>query len=338
MASTKAMVALPQRHDLLRKRLERFTRLLPAVQEGDVSALHRARVASRRLRELLPILQLDHEPAAKLGRRLRKVRTRLGTVRELDVLLIVIDELHESRRQDRAALKRIGDDVRSEQARAREKLLGKKLPMVELEGIARKLDLALEDVEKADAKLADGRPQARGWKWALDARIARRAASLREAVDEAGAVYLPDRLHLARIAVKKLRYALELSAEAGGLATTPELRVLKRAQELLGRINDLDVLLKRIRQAQASLDPPNIATWREYDALTTAIENSCRRLHARYMRERPGLEAVIDQLTAKGSRPSARSGRPEQPRGTVEGRSGRAAAAATRTTTRRAAR
>jgi CHAD domain-containing protein len=320
MATASAMVALPERHDLLRKRLERFTRLLPAVQDGDVTALHRTRVASRRLRELLPVLQLDSALTAKLSRRLRKVRTRLGTVRDLDVLLILIDELHESRRHDRPALKRVADEVRRERARACEKLLDKKLPVGELKAIARKLERALDQVKEADAKLAAGRAPARGWKWALEARIARRAVSLREALDAAGAVYLPDRLHMARIAVKKLRYALELSNEAHGLSNTPELRVLKRAQELLGRINDLDVLVKRIRQAQASLHPPNIATWREYDTLTTSIENSCRRLHGRYMLERPALEAAIEQLIAKSPRPSARSRRPEQARGAVDGR------------------
>lgn len=295
------MAGLPQRHDLLRKRLERFTRLLPGVQEGDITALHRTRVASRRLRELLPILQLDQHDAEKLGKRLRKVRSHLGMVRELDVLLLLIDELHESRRQDRPALKRIGDDIRRERAHAREKLIDKKLPSSELQKIARKLDRTLRGVEKEDARATSQSP-ARGWKWVLDARIARRAAAVRKAIDAAGAVYLPDRLHELRISVKKLRYAVELSAEAQGQTSTPQLKVLKRCQELLGHINDLHVLIDRIRQAQASLNPPNIAVWRELDALTTVVENSCRRFHGRYMHQRPALEGAVEQLVAKAQR------------------------------------
>jgi CHAD domain-containing protein len=192
-----------------------------------------------------------------------------------------------------------------ERARVREKLLGKDLDSA-LKQIARKLERIRENIAEADAKRI-ARPSDRGWHWVLEARIARRAVSLREALFEAGAVYLPERLHLVRIAVKKLRYALELSIEAANGRVTPELRVLKRAQELLGRINDLDVLMKRIRRVQASLDPPNIAAWRELDVLTTSIENSCRRLHGRYMRERPALEAVTEQLSARGARPSARA-------------------------------
>ena len=280
--------------------------MLPGVEEGDATALHRARIASRRLRELLPILQLNHDVAAKLGRRLRKIRAHLGTVRELDVLLMLSDELHASRRRDRAALKRVADAVRLDQAEAHEKLSGRKGPIGELKAIARKLGRALDSLEQTDTTRKSGsRSPARGWKWALDARIANRAAALREAINEAGAVYLPDRLHLVRLDVKKLRYALELSAEAGGLPASPDLRALKRTQDLLGRLNDLNVLIDRIRDIQASLDPPNIVAWRELQALSIALENSARRLHARYMRERPALEAIVDGLVAKAARPRA---------------------------------
>lgn len=303
------MAASPQRHDLLRKRLERFTRLLPGVEQGDVSALHRTRVASRRLREILPVLQLDNDVTGKLSRRLKKVTSNLGIVRELDVLLILVDELHDSRRQYRGALKLVADQVARDRASARQKLLSKKLPIADLKQVTRKLSRVLETLGKQDQESApaEGRAPARGWKWALDARIAHRATSLREAVREAGAVYLPDRLHSVRIAVKKLRYALELSVEASGATTTNELRALKRAQELLGRLNDLHVLMERVRQIQASLTPPNIGVWRELDALTTMIENSCRRLHARYMGERVALEAITEQLAARPQRSGARA-------------------------------
>src|SRR5882762_5816865 len=96
------------RSELLKKRVDQFTRLLQAVQGGDVRALHQARVTSRRMRELLPMLQLDRSTARKLGRRLRKVTSRLGTVRELDVLLLLIDELHVSGRPGAAGLGRAG--------------------------------------------------------------------------------------------------------------------------------------------------------------------------------------------------------------------------------------
>jgi len=295
------------RHRLLRKRLDRFTRLLPALAAGDVDALHRTRVASRRLRELLPILQLDHGDTARISRRLRKITGRLGAVRELDVLLMLIDELHESRRHDRAALSRVAAEVVRQQARAREKLLGRKAPLDELKHIGRRLGRAADELGRMDDRgAAAGPSRLRGWRWALDARIARRAAALRDAIADAGSVYLPDRIHAVRISVKKLRYALEIAADIAGARTTPDLRELKRAQNLLGRLHDLQVLTERVREVQASLAPPNIAAWRELDALTTALENSGRRLHARYVHDRAGLDALCDRLLARAPKGAAR--------------------------------
>src|SRR5262252_1561549 len=120
-----------RRADLLQKRLEQFTRLLHELQQGDVRALHRTRVASRRLREILPVLQLKHDVAVRLGRRLKHVTAELGRVRELDVLLAVIAELRESGRHDTLALRRVATELSAEQAETRQRLESR-LPIGEL--------------------------------------------------------------------------------------------------------------------------------------------------------------------------------------------------------------
>src|SRR5690348_15805381 len=117
------MPASPSRNELHRRRLERFTRLLSAVGEGHVRTVHRARVATRRLRELLPVLQLDHDVASRLGRRLRKVTAQLGTMRELDVLMLGIDELRETGRHSDRALTLVADAVSRERSRVRQRAL-----------------------------------------------------------------------------------------------------------------------------------------------------------------------------------------------------------------------
>ena len=114
-----------ERYDLLHTRLERFTQALQGVEEGDVRAIHRTRVASRRLREVLPVLQLDADVLHKLSRRLRKITDRLGTVRELDVLLGVLDELGKAGRHPQSALARVAAAVDEERGRKRERLLAK---------------------------------------------------------------------------------------------------------------------------------------------------------------------------------------------------------------------
>jgi CHAD domain-containing protein len=280
--------------------------LLHGVEEGDVRAIHRTRVATRRLRELLPILQLDSDLAAKLGRRLRKITTRLGSVRELDVLLLVIDELRESRRHSERALTLVADAVSRERSRMRQRVLTK-LPLGEMHRVARKLERTAGHLERMDGESTPPRALSRGWRWAIDARVAKRAKALRAATDAAGAVYLPERLHAVRIALKKLRYALELSAETSGARSTPDLEFLKRAQALLGRMHDLQVFIARIRQVQASMTPPDLSLWRELDELVASVENSCRRLHARYVRERPALDAICERASPAGQNVARRS-------------------------------
>lgn len=290
------MPVFTTRSELLRKRVDRFTRVLHGVEQGDVRALHQARVASRRLRELIPMLQLESGTARKLARRLRKVTGRLGTVRELDVLFLLIDELHVSGRRGGSGLGRVGVAVSRARDEAR-KRLPDQLPLAEMSRLARKLDRIAADLLLAEH--ASSKAAVRSWRWALDASVARRAARLSLAMADAGALYLPERLHVVRITLKKLRYAVELSSEAAGERDGADLRVLKRGQALLGRLHDLQVLIERVRQTQASLTPPSVTVWRNLDALMDSLEDDCRRLHARYMRMRDALGAVAERCIAR---------------------------------------
>ena len=290
------MPASTYRYALLRKRLAVFTRALHGVQEGEARALHRARVASRRLREILPVLQLERGVTRKLVRRLRKVTDRLGTVRELDVLALHLEELHRSRTRDSDAVRHLASAIAEERKEARH-ALREKLPISDLERLAARLDEVAGSLER-HAGGASARDEAAS-RWALDARVARRAERLGEAMRRAGAVYLADRLHVVRIAVKKLRYAVELRNEFAGVGDSDDLRVLKRTQEVLGRMHDLQMMMDRARRVQAALPPSDTAAWDEIDALIDGIEDDCRRLHARYMRERPALLAICAAAVAR---------------------------------------
>jgi len=299
---------MPQstRSDLLRRHLDRLTRAFPGLEHGDIRALHRARVASRRLREMVPVLQLDHAHSKKISRRLRKLTKQLGVVRELVVLMVGIDEMHVARPDQSGALARVGVAVSKDRDHARRKLFDA-LPIASISRLARRLDGVVADLKLAEASTS--RAAARSWKWAIDGRVEQRAMRLAAAVQDAGAVYIPERLHAVRIALKKLRYSLELSHEVAGVRADANLRTLKRGQDLLGRMHDLQVLIERVRQVQASLAPPNLATWRELDALMASLEDECRRLHARYMRIRADLAAIAAHLGALHTSASASSHR-----------------------------
>jgi CHAD domain-containing protein len=293
---------------LLKKRVDQFTRVLHAVEQGDVRALHLARVASRRMRELVPMLQLERATSRKVGRRLRKVTRRLGPVRELDVLLIQIDELHVAGRRGSGGLGRVGVRVSKARDEAR-KRLSEALPTSDMARLARKLDRLADDL--ASKERASSRAAVRNWRWAIEARVAKRAERMATAVTAAGALYLPDRLHAVRIAVKRLRYAVELSTEAAGERGGADLSLLKRGQDVLGRLHDVQMLIDQVRQTQASLAPPSVTVWRELDTLIASLEDDCRRLHARYMRLRDALTALVER---RGQRAQASADRAEAKR------------------------
>ena len=74
--------------------------------------------------------------------------------------------------------------------------------------------------------------------------------------------------------------------------------MLFRSQDLLGRLHDLEVLIERARQTQASLSPPLLKTWREVGLLVRALEDDCRALHAHYVRSRTKLLAIANRVAA----------------------------------------
>jgi CHAD domain-containing protein len=262
--------------------------MLQGLDEGDPHALHQARVASRRLREILPVLQLHPQLVRRLGRRLRKVTQRLGAVRELDVLSQLVEELSASGRYDQQAVRRVVAFIAEQRKRARNRLLDK-LSLGELRRIAGKIDRVAGDLKKGETS--------RGWHWAVDARVTHRALALKTALADAGSLYLPERLHLVRIALKKLRYASEVGAEAAGVSNKSDMRTLKRGQDILGRLHDVQVLIDRIRQLQASLSPTDVLLSKKLDVLMTALENDCRRLHGRFIHQRSAIVLVCDHTS-----------------------------------------
>jgi CHAD domain-containing protein len=258
-------------------------------------------VASRRLRELLPVLELDHDTIGKVNRRLKKLTRRLGGVREIDVLTQLLDELQGARLAPLRALRRVGDEVREARDEAMSRFSHKAITEA-FHRARRKLEHIAEKLEKIDDRGSRGR----SWRWAIDARVSRRAAALKTAIDDAGAMYMPERLHTVRLALKKLRYGVELSCEAGGSAEPADVRLLKRGQDLLGLLRDRQVLMDRVRQVQASLDPPDMTAWRELDALVLSLEHSCRGIHARYLQSHNRLLVLCDRFGARGSASAAR--------------------------------
>lgn len=283
---------------LLRQRLVSMLKAMPAAQAGDETSVHQARVASRRLREALPVLsaRADWDAIDKAGKRVRRITRALGPVRELDVTLSLLAELDAKHVAPKRAIARVRAAVLEERQKRRRAMLAEMSPS------------RLEKLRKRLVEVAA--PEARGQitRNALDEaaqQASLRAKSLKAAIERAGGIYLADRLHRVRIEAKKLRYALEIQRELTRSRFTARLNRLKQQQDLLGRVHDLEVLIERARDVQASLPASNRRAMADLTRLIRAVEDECREGHATYMRGRTALLQLCDAVIESHSKPSA---------------------------------
>jgi CHAD domain-containing protein len=113
-------------------------------------------------------------------------------------------------------------------------------------------------------------------------------------MENAGPLYVPERLHEVRISTKKLRYALEIAGDAGIPGAVPLIRILKRHQERLGHLHDLQMLLKHVRQTEASASAGTRVN--DLTAYAHSLDRECRRLHADYVERRADLASVVENV------------------------------------------
>jgi CHAD domain-containing protein len=285
---------------ILRQRLITLLTAMPAVQSGDEASVHQARVASRRLRGALPMLnaRIDPDAVNRVDRRVRKITRALGPVRELDVSLLLLAELEGRGAAPAAAIARVREVVTAERVQRRQEMLDAITPS-RLDKLRKRL---------VDAVAPNSQPLAKGSTLAEAAAQARkRAKRLRTAIERAGGIYLMERLHRVRIEAKKLRYALEIQRELTHSRSSAHLNRLKVQQDLLGRMHDLEMLIDQARAVQAGLPGRSRKPMAELDALIRVLEDECREGHAAYMRGKAALLKLCAAVTeaAEQSRSSA---------------------------------
>jgi hypothetical protein len=82
---------------------------------------------------------------------------------------------------------------------------------------------------------------------------------------------------------------------------------LKRAQDTLGRMHDLEVLIARTRAVQGSPSAPNLRLSGDLDRLVRRLETECRQLHGHYMTLRASVLAICDDVTTAAQEAEPRS-------------------------------
>jgi len=218
---------------------------LPGLLDGRLDSIHDARIATRRIREVLP---LTHEwqgsrDADDFSARISELGRSLGKARDADVRIALL-------RYFEARLPHTASSVAFVRQRQEHDRLIR----------ARKLIKRLERLDVAEelARLSIGAARQRrrfwvamtgAWRHQLRQLVAERAQEASAALVHATGVYFPNRSHAARIAIKKFRYTVEISTATGLLADPPLLRTLKKAQDLLGELHDRQTLIDELTGA-----------------------------------------------------------------------------------------
>jgi CHAD domain-containing protein len=201
-----------------------------AIQEFDVEAIHKARVTTRRLKAALDLLDSaldpDHtQPFARLGRKLRR---RLGPLRDIDVMLGHLDEIKPTS-PHAAAAKWLEEKLHRDRDRARDKSM-KKVPAGQVLSKLGSWWAMRQDVVDADPEVEKLLTESLHLQ--LDAFIEGSDLNAEPKRDP----------HALRIAGKKLRYTLELAEAQGHKLPKMVLRTFKQMQGFLGLWHDYVVL------------------------------------------------------------------------------------------------
>jgi len=293
------------RDRLWRKRLNELSAVWPDFVSGRTGGLHKTRVASRRIREALPIVGVTAPTAKvkKLNKKMRALTRSLGPIRELDVELSLLEDKSKTDGVPGRAIEMVRREVASRRQVLRQEL-AENAPVTDLKKLLKKLErLAVTGNDdkgkkgkghKGKGHRTQGKVQREfeaQWRGVLATRLMRRAKGLASALEDAGPVYAPERLHEVRISTKKLRYALEIARDAGVATATPLVRILKRHQERLGHLHDLQMLLKHVRETEAS--PTAGSRINDLTAYAEALDRECRRLHADFVEHRGEATFVV---------------------------------------------
>jgi CHAD domain-containing protein len=262
---------------------------LPAATSGDVMSVHRARVASRRLREVLPVLAeaAGSQTLGRASKEVRRITRALGPIRELDVALEHLREVGPRSGVPPESLAHVERHLTAERLVRRRAMLDVITPRS-----AARLKLQLgrgEAVNRSDASAPTEVHSARR-------RAARRAVRLRAEIGRTGGLYDAERLHAVRVATKKLRYALEVDRELTRSRAVARINRLKRLQDALGEIHDFEILIDHTRKVQAALAGTERLAATDLDALIRTLENQCRDGHAAFVRDRAALQALCQQV------------------------------------------
>ena len=271
-------------HSLFRTQIHTLRTALPGVLDGLETHIHEARIATRRIREVLPLLG---DPKRKhiddLRSRFKRMGRSLGRVRDADARIALLASLEIRMPHAAPSLVVLRQQREQERLDVVRKLI-KRLERLE----AIRLIEMLDDHLSFSGSFSRIARAGKTWRRDLRYTVTERARAATEAINHATGVYFPNRAHEARIAIKKLRYAMEIAHETRAGDRSAAIRELKKAQDLLGELHDRQELIDNLTAPTlletASIDQPEHGG--QVALLKQVIDAECRDLHGRYLERR----------------------------------------------------
>jgi CHAD domain-containing protein len=274
--------------ELLRHHFRKFLAEEDGVREdSDIEHVHDMRVATRRMRAILPVMEHVAQPDAvrKFRKQFKKTASALGDVRDCDVFMDQVSTyLSRLPEEQRDLVKPLTDALHRDRAEARVKLL-KELDSKRYAGLksnfaafitnhAEQWDTTLRIRDVVGSIL---------WQRYEQLQVHEHHINLEDV-----AANDDDMLHQVRIDGKRLRYILELLSTRFEEHVVPLLKQLKEMQDCLGALQDIAVAKEYV----ATLKPGNDAEQAALDTYVASREEE----RARWFAEFPGhWQALMGQ-------------------------------------------
>jgi CHAD domain-containing protein len=271
----------------IRRQAKQLAEQLEGVRAAeDIEFVHRARVATRRLRAALTMFN-DCLPAKRIKRwrkAIRRITSALGDARDRDVqvemLCATLSALSANERFPGIA--RVLVWLEHDRERLQKKVV-KAVDRLETDGVLREIRRATKKIlAKSDLPPESlQRPEVAEH---LAQHVLRQLTELLDYQDSLANSDDQDRHHAMRIAAKRLRYTLEISRPAFPGRLDNAITAIKRVQSLLGDIHDCDIWLDHL----------DAFTRAERSRIVASLGHDGQFMHLL-----PGIEYLRNELRAR---------------------------------------
>lgn len=260
---------------------------LGCVFDGDADGVHDARVATRRIRELLrlrPATGNDDDHNQNIVDGFAAIGRALGRVRDIDARLALVTALETRMAHVAPSLVFVRQHFEARRLVKVRRLI-KTLERLDV-------DALLGVLESTDRDSIRARLAANGWPAQLRGLVLERASEALDQMAHATGVYFPNRVHRARVALKRLRYTAEILEATGMSRVQPAIKRLTKVQGILGDVHDRQELADWLsrQHGRDGLDPGHV------EVTCQMLTAEVLEMHRQYLQRRSAVRAASAEI------------------------------------------